>query len=95
MLSSRWPSWPQFSDEEQGAVTRVLASGKVIRSNVAEVPAKGRDTMGVVFAKFADEDRIISIAKNIERNLVAEEIVVGETDGTPESDSGKVESPNE
>jgi hypothetical protein len=35
----------------------VLASGKVVRSDVAEVPAKGRDTMGVVFAKFADDDR--------------------------------------
>ena len=48
----------------------VLASGKVVRSDVAEVPAKGRDTMGVVFAKFADDDRIIAIAKNTERNLV-------------------------
>jgi DNA gyrase subunit A len=50
----------------------VLASGKVVRSDVAEVPAKGRDTMGVVFAKFAVEDRIIAIAKNSERNLVEE-----------------------
>jgi DNA gyrase subunit A len=50
----------------------VLASGKVVRSDVAEVPAKGRDTMGVVFAKFANEDRIIAIAKNSERNLVEE-----------------------
>ncbi|WP_251038737.1 DNA gyrase subunit A [Agromyces sp. ISL-38] len=48
----------------------VLASGKVVRSDVAEVPAKGRDTMGVVFAKFAEDDRIIAIAKNSERNLV-------------------------
>jgi len=50
----------------------VLASGKVVRSDVAEVPAKGRDTMGVVFAKFADDDRIIAIARNSERNLVEE-----------------------
>ena len=57
------------SDDE---VLVVLASGKVVRSDVAEVPAKGRDTMGVVFAKFADEDRIIAIAKNSERNLVEE-----------------------
>jgi len=60
----------------------VLASGKVIRSNVAEVPAKGRDTMGVVFAKFADDDRIIAIAKNSERNLIdAEAGDVAETTG--------------
>ncbi|UOE43409.1 DNA gyrase subunit A [Agromyces larvae] len=50
----------------------VLASGKVVRSDVAEVPAKGRDTMGVVFAKFAADDRIIAVAKNSERNLDAE-----------------------
>nr|WP_246192227.1 DNA gyrase subunit A [Agromyces lapidis] len=57
------------SDDE---VLVVLASGKVVRSDVAEVPAKGRDTMGVVFAKFAVDDRIIAIAKNSERNLVEE-----------------------
>ncbi|GAA4044327.1 DNA gyrase subunit A [Agromyces indicus] len=50
----------------------VLASGKVVRSDVAEVPAKGRDTMGVVFAKFVADDRIIAIAKNSERNLAEE-----------------------
>jgi DNA gyrase subunit A len=57
---------------ESDEVLVVLASGKVVRSDVAEVPAKGRDTMGVVFAKFADSDRIIAIAKNSERNLVEE-----------------------
>jgi DNA gyrase subunit A len=55
--------------EEDDEVLVVLASGKVVRSAVAEVPAKGRDTMGVVFARFADDDRIIAIAKNSERNL--------------------------
>ena len=52
----------------------VLASGKVVRSSVAEVPAKGRDTMGVVFARFAEDDRIISIARNSERNLENQEL---------------------
>jgi DNA gyrase subunit A len=47
----------------------VLASGKVVRSAVAEVPAKGRDTMGVVFARPDDDDRIIAIARNSERGL--------------------------
>jgi DNA gyrase subunit A len=55
--------------DEDDEVLVVLASGKVVRSAVAEVPAKGRDTMGVVFARFAEEDRIIAIAKNSERNL--------------------------
>jgi DNA gyrase subunit A len=55
--------------EEDDEVLVVLASGKVVRSSVAEVPAKGRDTMGVVFARFADDDKIIAVAKNSERNL--------------------------
>ncbi|HEY5222671.1 MAG TPA: DNA gyrase subunit A [Microbacteriaceae bacterium] len=58
---------------EDDEVLVVLASGKVVRSAVAEVPAKGRDTMGVVFARFAEEDRIIAVARNTERNLVASE----------------------
>jgi DNA gyrase subunit A len=47
----------------------VLASGKVVRSAVAEVPAKGRDTMGVVFARFGERDRIIAVARNSEEAL--------------------------
>ncbi|AZZ53437.1 MULTISPECIES: DNA gyrase subunit A [Rathayibacter] len=58
---------------EDDEVLVVLASGKVVRSAVAEVPAKGRDTMGVVFARFADDDRIIALAKNTERNLDAQD----------------------
>jgi DNA gyrase subunit A len=66
--------------EEDDEVLVVLASGKVVRSAVAEVPAKGRDTMGVVFARFADDDKIISIARNSERNLDAH-------DAEPEEES--------
>jgi DNA gyrase subunit A len=51
-----------------------LASGKVVRSAVSGVPAKGRDTMGVVFARFADDDSVIGLAKNTERNLESSEI---------------------
>ncbi|WP_053383355.1 DNA gyrase subunit A [Leucobacter celer] len=54
---------------ETDEVLAVLASGKVVRSNVAEVPAKGRNTMGVVFARFPEGDRIIGIARNSERGL--------------------------
>ena len=54
---------------EDDEVLVVLESGKVVRSAVSEVPAKGRDTMGVVFARFADDDSIIGLAKNTERNL--------------------------
>ncbi|KAA9089257.1 DNA gyrase subunit A [Microbacterium radiodurans] len=54
---------------ESDEVLVVLASGKVVRSSVAEVPAKGRDTMGVVFARPGDDDRILAIARNGERGL--------------------------
>ncbi|RZU66955.1 DNA gyrase subunit A [Microterricola gilva] len=77
--------------EEQDEVLVVLASGKVVRSDVAEVPAKGRDTMGVVFAKFADDDRIIAIAKNTERNLENAD----EESDAPEGEPGKDETVNE
>ena len=71
---------------ETDEVLVVLAGGKVIRSDVAEVPAKGRDTMGVVFAKFDDEDRIIAVAKNSERNLRDEAPSV-ETEAEAEGES--------
>ncbi len=71
-------------DEDEVLV--VLASGKVVRSSVAEVPAKGRDTMGVVFARFADDDKIIAIARNSERNLDNQEL-------DPEAESPADEEP--
>jgi DNA gyrase subunit A len=68
----------------------VLASGKVVRSAVSEVPAKGRDTMGVVFARFDDEDRIIALARNTERNLEVDD--AQEETGTVEGDSAPAET---
>ncbi|WP_409047752.1 DNA gyrase subunit A [Microbacterium sp. HA-8] len=58
---------------EDDEVLVVLASGKVVRSSVAEVPSKGRNTMGVVFARPDDDDRIIAIARNGERGIDAAE----------------------
>jgi DNA gyrase subunit A len=69
---------------EDDEVLVVLASGKVVRSSVAEVPAKGRDTMGVVFARTAEGDPIIAIARNSERGLV--------TDAEPEPASDPADS---
>jgi DNA gyrase subunit A len=65
----------------------VLESGKVVRSAVAEVPAKGRDTMGVVFARFEDTDSIIGIAKNSERNLETNEIGDAEGEGSDSAEA--------
>ncbi len=72
---------------EDDEVLVVLASGKVVRSAVAEVPAKGRDTMGVVFARAGDDDRIIAIARNSERNLT-------ENGEAPEADSSLAADPD-
>ena len=55
--------------DEEDEVLVVMASGKVVRSNVNEVPAKGRDTMGVVFAKPGKGDSIIGVARNQDRQL--------------------------
>ena len=55
--------------DEDDEVLIVLESGKVVRSGVSEVPAKGRDTMGVVFARLAEEDKVLGIARNQERDL--------------------------
>jgi len=72
---------------EDDEVLVVLESGKVVRSSVAEVPAKGRDTMGVVFARFAADDRIIEVAKNSERNLIAQDAEAPTGEDAPDPDS--------
>jgi DNA gyrase subunit A len=66
------------TDEDEVLV--VLESGKVVRSAVAEVPAKGRDTMGVVFARFEESDSVIGLAKNSERNLETNEELIDGAD---------------
>jgi DNA gyrase subunit A len=59
--------------QEEDEVLVVMEGGKVVRSSVAGVPAKGRDTMGVIFAKPDKNDRIIEVARNSERGLEGEE----------------------
>ena len=73
--------------EETDEVLVVLQSGKVIRTNAAEVPAKGRDTMGVVFARFEESDSVLSLAKNSERNLEGS----GEAEAEGEADDVAVQ----
>ena len=58
---------------EDDEVLVVLESGKVVRSGVNEVPAKGRDTMGVVFARMDEEDTVLGIARNQDRDLEGSE----------------------
>ncbi|MET1064068.1 MAG: DNA gyrase subunit A [Arthrobacter sp.] len=59
--------------QEEDEVLVVMEGGKVVRSSVAGVPAKGRDTMGVIFAKPDKNDRIIEVARNSERGLETDE----------------------
>ncbi|WP_425839300.1 DNA gyrase subunit A [Microbacterium sp. PA5] len=73
---------------EDDEVLVVLASGKVVRSAVAEVPAKGRDTMGVVFARPDDDDRILAIARNGERGLTEAAADPAGTEPVAESSEG-------
>jgi len=78
--------------EEVDEVLVVLAKGKVVRSSVAEVPAKGRDTMGVLFARPDKDDRILAIARNSERGLGDD----GEADGADaDAESTAPETPEE
>ena len=54
---------------EDDEVLVVMQGGKVVRTGVSEVPAKGRDTMGVIFAKPGKGDSIIGVARNQDRQL--------------------------
>jgi DNA gyrase subunit A len=75
------------TDEDEVLV--VMGGGRVVRSSVAGVPATGRDTMGVIFAKPDKGDRIIAVAKNSERSLAVEGADAEEGDeGAPEGASG-------
>jgi DNA gyrase subunit A len=75
--------------DEVDEVLVVLASGKVIRTNASEVPAKGRDTMGVVFARFEESDSVLSLARNTERNLETNDLV--DVEGEPDGEAVQAE----
>jgi DNA gyrase subunit A len=66
----------------------IMEGGKVVRSSVDGVPSKGRDTMGVVFARPDDGDRILAIARNVERNLDS----ISEIDSTESDESDMTET---
>ena len=70
---------------ENDEVLVVMQSGKVVRTNVSEVPAKGRDTMGVIFAKPGKGDSIIGIARNQDRQLDEHKEDDAEVEATEES----------
>ncbi len=59
------------SQEDEALV--VLESGKVVRSPISEVSPSGRDTMGKIFARMAEDDKVLAVAQNRERNLESQE----------------------
>ncbi len=65
---------------ERDEVLSVKANGQVTRSPVIEVPAKGRDTMGVKFVSVGDSDSVVAIARNSEPDVVEELIESAEAD---------------
>ncbi|MHA7262978.1 DNA gyrase subunit A [Arthrobacter sp. TMN-37] len=66
--------------QESDEVLVVMEGGKVVRSAVTGVPAKGRDTMGVIFAKPDKTDRIIGVARNSERSMAVDDDAVEEAE---------------
>ncbi len=55
--------------EPEDEVLVIMEKGKIVRSAVSEVNRTGRNTQGVTFAKPDKNDRIIAVARNVERNL--------------------------
>ena len=55
--------------EESDELLVVMERGRVVRSKVSEVPAKGRTTMGVVFAKPDKGDRILLVTTGQESEV--------------------------
>ena len=69
----------------------IMASGKVVRSAVAEVSRTGRATQGVTFAKPDDGDRIIAVARSTERELEGDDPAAG---GGPVDGGDEVAGPD-
>jgi DNA gyrase subunit A len=78
--------------QAEDEVLVVMEGGKVVRSSVAGVPAKGRDTMGVIFAKPDKNDRIIEVARNSERGLETEDLSEGQDTGEDAVDGAESQS---
>src|SRR5918997_2833078 len=71
----------------------IMERGKIVRSAVAGVNLTGRTTQGVTFAKPDKNDRIIAVARNVERRLGEESVSVdgevagGDLNGVTAADS--------
>jgi DNA gyrase subunit A len=84
--------------DPEDEVLVIMERGKIVRSATSEVNATGRATQGVIFAKPDANDRIIAVARNIERHLADDagtvddenesgDAVTAEPDATPQGGS--------
>ena len=78
----------------------VKASGQVTRSPAADVPVKGRDTMGVIFAGVREGDAVVAIARNTDDAVdeAVDEVVDEANPETAEdlsTDDGRTNGPDE
>ncbi|MDR1238296.1 MAG: DNA gyrase subunit A [Propionibacteriaceae bacterium] len=80
---------------ESDEVIAIKSSGQVIRSAVVEVPAKGRDTMGVKFVAVADQDAVSVIALNPESDESDETDADATVDEDGNTASNNAEIPTE
>jgi len=61
----------------------VMERGKVVRSLVGEIPVHGRDATGVILAKPDAGDRILAVARNVERTLAGDAATVDDDTDAP------------
>ncbi|MEL4504855.1 DNA gyrase subunit A [Luteococcus sp. H138] len=84
---------------EHDEVIAIKHSGQITRSAVADVPAKGRDTMGVKFVGVRGEDHVAVIAINPESHedeaieAIAEAVMPDDMPTTDESAPAQADSP--
>ena len=71
--------------EEGDELLVVMEKGRVVRSRVAEVPPKGRTTMGVTFAKPYKGDQILLVTTTAETEVDDEEVDDSERPDLPEA----------
>ncbi len=67
--------------DEADEVLVIMERGKIVRSAVGEVNPTGRTAQGVIFAKPDKNDRIIGVARNVEKAVDDEAEVL--TEGAP------------
>nr|WP_308430760.1 DNA gyrase subunit A [Flavimobilis marinus] len=78
--------------DEADEVLVIMERGKIVRSAVGEVNPTGRTAQGVIFAKPDKNDRIIGVARNVEK-AVEEEVEEEVDDLVPSAASDEGDEP--